>query len=158
MAGWPLLPIALAAAACGGVWLPQGVAGLAMGPGAALAASVAGAAGLELLFRGLAPAGLPPCSGRARWSPWCCRPCQPGALSLLPAEATPWGGGGCAFAALLFGLVAGLARERAESIALPVVFSRPGRRRTLGRVRDRIASERLRCPGDHGARQRATRP
>jgi hypothetical protein len=47
-----------------------------------------------------------------------------GALSLLPAEPTLWGGpAGGAFAALLFGLVAGLARERSESIALPLAFA-----------------------------------
>jgi hypothetical protein len=46
------------------------------------------------------------------------------ALALLPAEAAPWGGAaGGACAALLFGLVAGLARERAQSIALPLVFA-----------------------------------
>jgi len=129
MAGWALLPIALAAAACGGVWLPPGAAALATGPGAVLAAIVAGAAGLELLFRGLAPAGLLPAfHGRAR-SVAVVLPAllYAGALSLLPAEAAPWGGAaGGACAALLFGLVAGRARERAESIALPLVFAALG--------------------------------
>jgi hypothetical protein len=47
-----------------------------------------------------------------------------GALALLPSETTPFGGAaGGAFAALLFGLVAGSARERAESIALPLAFA-----------------------------------
>ena len=128
LAGWALLPIALAAAACGGVWLPTGMGSIAPGPAAlgALASSIAGAAGLELLFRGLAPAGLLPAfHGRAR-SVTVLLPAllYAVALALLPAEATPWGGAaGGTSAALLFGLVTGLARERAESIALPLAFA-----------------------------------
>jgi hypothetical protein len=128
LAGWALLPVALVAAAFGGVWLPPGAATLLQdpNPAGALAAVVAGTAGLELLFRGLAPAGLLPAfHGRAR-SVVVLLPAllYAGALALLPSETTPFGGAaGGAFAALLFGLVAGAARERAESIALPLAFA-----------------------------------
>jgi hypothetical protein len=145
IAGWALLPIALAAAALGGVWLPPDAGALAVSPspGGALAAVVAGAAGLELVFRGLAPAGLLPAfHGRAR-SVAIVLPAllYAGALALLPAQATPWGGvAGGAFAALLFGLVAGLARERTESVALPLAFAGLGVVARLALLASGIAS------------------
>ena len=143
LAGWALLPVALAAAAvAGGVWLPVAPRALPLGlasGGARSLALAAGAAGLELLFRGLAPAGLLPAfHGRARGvAVLLPAALYAAALSALPSAAPALGGPlGGASAALAFGLAAGLARERAESIALPVTFA------VLG-VAARLALERV---------------
>jgi hypothetical protein len=128
LAGWALLPVALAAAAAGGVWLPAGLP-LALEPSGALAALVASALGLELIFRGLAPAGLLPAfHGRARGvSVVLPAALYAAALAALPAAAAPLGGPlGGACAAFAFGLAAGLARQRAESLLLPLVFAALG--------------------------------
>ncbi len=139
LAGWEMLPIALSAAALGGVWLPLDATSLSLHPSGApaLAALLCGAAGLELLLRGLAPAGLLPAfHGRAR-SAAVLLPAllYAAALSLvLPSATAPPAGGalGGACAALLFGLAAGRARERAESIALPLAFAVLGVATRLG--------------------------
>jgi hypothetical protein len=130
LAGWALLPVALAAAAAGGVWLPAGLP-LALDPSGAgaLAALLASALGLELIFRGLAPAGLLPAfHGRARGlSVVLPAALYAATLAALPAAApAPGGPLGAACAALAFGLAAGLARQRAESLLLPLAFAALG--------------------------------
>jgi hypothetical protein len=131
LAGWAWLPVAVPAAAAGGVWLPVAAPSLPLelGSAGALLALGAGAAGLELTFRGLAPAGLLRAfHGRAR-SVAVLLPAvlYAAALSALPSAAPALGGAQGGFcAALAFGLAAGFARARAESIALPVVFAALG--------------------------------
>jgi hypothetical protein len=125
LAGWALLPVALAAAAAGGVWLP---AGLPLGGDpAALAALLASALGLELILRGLAPARLLPAFPGGGVSIALPAALYALALAVLPSAAPPLGGAlGGASAAFAFGLAAGLARERAESLLLPFAFAALG--------------------------------
>src|SRR5262245_11761356 len=124
-AGWALLPCAGIAAAAGGVWLPAAAPPLALSVAAlgAWAALAAGPLGLELVFRGVAQAGLLPAfRGRARFLPCLVAAVlYAAALALLPAEAPV--GGGALGAAFAFGAVSGAARQRAESLALPLVFA-----------------------------------
>jgi hypothetical protein len=130
-AGWTLLPLALAAAAAGGVWLPEAPPPLALAPAAlsSFAALAAGVFGLELVFRGVALAGLlPACHGRARAASWLASAAlYAAALGVLPAASPAAGGplGGLA-AAFVFGAAAGAARVRAESLALPLGFAALG--------------------------------
>jgi len=130
LAAWGWLPIALLAAAAGGVWLPVAPA-LPLEPASAgaLGALLAGVAGLELTLRGLAPARLLRAfHGRARAvAVLLPAALQAAALAVLPSAApAPAGlGVGCA-AAFVFGLAAGCARLRAESVLPPIVFAALG--------------------------------
>jgi hypothetical protein len=119
-----LLPLALAAAVAGGVWVP---AALPLAPSEPLgfAALAAGAAGLELIFRGLALGGLLPAFHRRR----AVAVALPAALyaaallALPAAGAAPHGPLGTAAAAFAFGLASGAARLRGESLLLPLAFA-----------------------------------
>jgi hypothetical protein len=123
-----LLPVALAAAAGGGVWLPPGLAAAWQGASGA-AALAAGSLGLELVWRGLALGGLGPAfQGRARGVPVLLAAALHAAtLAVLPSSAAAPGGPlAGAGAALVFGLAAGFARQRAESLAPPLLFASLG--------------------------------
>jgi len=132
LAGWALLPVALAAAVAGGVWLPAGPGAAPLDPSdaGALAVLVAGALGLELIFRGLAPAWLLPAfHERARGMPVALPAALYAvALAALPSSAPALGGpfGGTLAAAFVFGLAAGIARQRADSVLLPLAFAASG--------------------------------
>ncbi len=128
-AGWALLPVALGAAAAGGVWLPTQPTALDLHGAGTCGALVAGAVGLELVFRGVASAGLLPAFHLAARGVCVVLPAllYTAALVALPAgEAAPFGTPGGACAALAFGLAAGLARERAQSLLLPMAFAALG--------------------------------
>jgi hypothetical protein len=131
LTGLAWLPVALAAAAAGGVWLPAGLPTPSPEPAgaAALAAWLAGALGLELIFRGFAPAVLLPALPERARSAALLAPAALYAalLAVLPSAApAPGGALGAAGAALAFGLAAGLARLRSESLLLPLGFAALG--------------------------------
>jgi len=128
LAGWAWLPVAVAAGACGGVWIPSEPLPASLGAPDLLrgAALLAAPAGVELLFRGLVTARL------LRAFPAGAPALVPGLAALgsaalvagLPLAAPAVGGPWTApLAALVFGLASGAARERSESVALPVLFA-----------------------------------
>jgi hypothetical protein len=126
LAGWAWLPIALAAGALGGVWIPGGALPASLQPADVLlgAGLLAAPAGLELLFRGFVTARLLPAfSGRSLvWVPVLPALGYAALLACLPSALAPVGPPGTPLAAALaFGLASGAARERSESVALPVL-------------------------------------
>jgi hypothetical protein len=128
LAGWAWLPVALAAGALGGVWLPGAQLPASLEPPDVLlgAALLAAPAALELLFRGFVTARLlPACAGRAQiWVPVLPALGYAGLLAALPPAVAPFGPPGTALAAAFaFGLASGAARERNDSVALPVLFA-----------------------------------
>jgi hypothetical protein len=121
-----LLPVALAGAAAGGVWLP---AALPLAPREPLgfAALAAGALGLELIFRGIALGGLLPAFRRPALAVMLPALLYAAALVALPAAGpAPYGALGTAAAAFAFGIAAGAARVRGESLLLPLAFAALG--------------------------------
>ena len=123
-----LAPIAIAAAALGGVWLPSGALPASLDSAELLrgAALLAAPAGLELLFRGFATARLLPAwSGRGLVVSLGLPALGYAALlATLPTLAAPIGGAWqVPAAAFAFALASGAARERTESLALPVLFA-----------------------------------
>jgi hypothetical protein len=128
LAGWGWLPLALAAAALGGVFAPSTLLPRSLQPEEVLrgAALLAAPAGLELLFRGFVSARLlPACAGRARgFVPLVSALGYAALFAALPIAGPPVGPPGTPIlAALVFGLASGAARERSESVALPVLFA-----------------------------------
>jgi hypothetical protein len=122
-----LLPLALAGAAAGGVWLP---AALPLAPKEPLgvAALAAGALGLELIFRGVALGGLLPAFHRHRaLAVLLPAALYAAALAALPAAGpAPHGALGAAAAAFGFAVASGAARLRGESLLLPLAFAALG--------------------------------
>jgi hypothetical protein len=128
LAGWAWLPIALAAGALGGVFLPSAALPTSLEPADQLrgAALLAAPAGLELLFRGFVTGRLLPAfAGRSLvWVPVLPALGYAALLAALPPAVAPIGPPGTALAAAFaFGLASGAARERSESVALPVLFA-----------------------------------
>src|SRR5262245_337797 len=126
-AGFALLPLALLAGALGGVFVPSGPLPASLEPAELLraAALLAAPAGLELLFRGFAMARLLPLGSGLLDLPISLPALGYAALvAALPFAGAPLAGPWLPpCAALVFGLVSGVARERAESLVLPVVFA-----------------------------------
>ncbi len=123
-----LAPVAIAAAALGGVWLPSGALPATLDSAELLrgAALLAAPAGLELLFRGFATARLLPAwSGRGLVVSLGLPALGYAALlAALPTLAAPSAGAWqVPAAAFVFALASGAARERTESLALPVLFA-----------------------------------
>ncbi len=136
---WALLPLALAAGAAGGVLAPrlEPLDPDRAAQGQLLAALLLLPLGAEMLFRGQVLGGLAwvyelqrpggewLISAPVFWSslvytPWCMMPWLLGPLGPWPLDATRLalsaaGGFG-------FGLVAGVARERSESLLVPILF------------------------------------
>jgi hypothetical protein len=128
LAAWAWLPVALAAGALGGVWLPSAALPTSLQPTDVLlgVALLAAPAGLELLFRGFVTARLLPAfSGRSLvWVPVLTALGYAALLAALPLAVAPVGPPGTPLAAALaFGLASGAARERSDSVALPVLFA-----------------------------------
>jgi membrane protease YdiL (CAAX protease family) len=139
LAGWAWLPVALAAGALGGVWVPGTTLPASFAPPDVLlgAALLAGPAALELLFRGFVTARLLPAfSGRALvFVPVLPALAYTGLLAALPPAVAPVGPPGTALAAAFaFGLASGAARERNDSVALPVLFAWLGAAALLARA------------------------
>jgi hypothetical protein len=128
IAGWAWLPVAVAAGAAGGVWIP-GVAlprSLASVDPISVSALFAAPAALELLFRGFATARLLPAFPRPKpsWVPALPALGYAALIAALPSAVTPLGGPFTApLAAFVFGLASGAARERSESLLQPVLFA-----------------------------------
>jgi membrane protease YdiL (CAAX protease family) len=125
LAAWAFLPLAVGAGVAGGVAAPGAAAGL---DPLALAALFAAPAGFELLFRGFVLGRLLPVfPGRGGAVALAlCALLSAAARLLLPASALPGTAEGLLapfLAALVFGLAAGAARLRAESVAPPLVFA-----------------------------------
>jgi hypothetical protein len=137
-AAWWLLPLAALGAAAGGVWTPSGALAPVGPPGVAWLSLLALALlplGAEVLFRGLVHGGLswafpiqraggpwfvswPALVSGTLYAPWAV------VLSAASVLATPaasswnapvWG-------SLVFGVSCAMARERSESLLLPVLF------------------------------------
>jgi len=128
LAGWTLLPLAVAAGAFGGVFVPSGPLPASLAPvdllhaGALLAAPAA----FELLFRGFVMARLLPLEAGRGLAISIGVPAlgYAAVLATLPLAAAPLGGPWLPpCAALVFAVASGVARERAESVALPVLFA-----------------------------------
>jgi hypothetical protein len=135
-----LLPVALFGALAGGVWTPSLTVGLAApAPSAwpALATFLALPLTAELLFRGLIHGTLAASfpiqraggpwflSGPVVLSSALYAVAGAGALAAGALQSHPWVAPGWAatlLGALLFGIAAGMARERAESIAAPLAL------------------------------------
>jgi len=128
LAGWAWLPLAVAAGALGGVWLPAEPLPASLAPAdvARGAALLAAPAALELLFRGFVTARLLPAAASGSFVFALLLPAlgYTALLGLLPLPAPPLGAPWTPpLAALAFGLASGAAREGSESIALPVLFA-----------------------------------
>jgi membrane protease YdiL (CAAX protease family) len=128
LAAWAWLPVALAAGALGGVFVPSAALPTSLQPTDVLlgVALLAAPAGLELLFRGYVTARLLPAfSGRSLvWVPVLTALGYAALLACLPSAVASVGPPGTPLAAALaFGLASGAARERSESVALPVLFA-----------------------------------
>jgi membrane protease YdiL (CAAX protease family) len=135
---WALAPLALLAALLGGAWVPQ-LDAPSLAPNLAgaitLAVTVALPAAAELVFRGFVQGRMawtllrPGTRGdtaaallsAALFAPWIALPwlAERPALLPLPAELEPWAPLG---GALLLGCTLGLARQRSESVLVPIVL------------------------------------
>jgi hypothetical protein len=139
LAAWAWLPVALAAGALGGVWVPSAALPTSLQPADVLlgVALLAVPAGLELLIRGFVTARLLPAfSGRSLvWVPVLTALGYTALLACLPSAVPPVGPPGTLLAAALaFGLASGAARERSDSVALPVLFAWLGAAAQLARA------------------------
>ncbi len=139
MVALALAPVAILAAALGGVWVPSGALPVSLDSAELLrgAALLAAPAGLELLFRGFATARLMPAwSGRGLVVSIGLPALGYAALlAALPTLAAPSAGAyQVPAAAFVFALASGMARERTESLALPVLFAWLGAAAQLARV------------------------
>jgi hypothetical protein len=137
-AGWPWLPVAVAAGAAGGVWLPAVALpqSLATAELLSVCALFAAPAALELLFRGFVTARLLPAFPKARpsWVPLLPAIGYAALIAALPSAVAPLGGPWTApLAAFIFGLASGAARERSESLLQPLLFAWLGAAALLAR-------------------------
>ncbi len=137
-AWWLLVPAALGAVA-GGVWIPAVDLATAGAPPVGWLALLAFGLlplGAEILFRGLAHGCLawafsiqraggpwsvswPALISGGLYAPWGIVLAS-AAVTTLPASTAPWNAP--VWGSMVFGVAAGMARERSESLALPVLF------------------------------------
>jgi hypothetical protein len=136
---WWWLPLAALGAALGGVWTPPGALAHPGPPGAAWLALLAFPLlplGAEVLFRGLVHGGLawafpiqraggplfvswPALVCGTLYAPWALVLSAASVLS-VPAASSAWNAP--VWGSLLFGVTCAMARERSESLLLPVLF------------------------------------
>jgi membrane protease YdiL (CAAX protease family) len=137
---WALLPLAGLGALAGGVWIPGGppLLGVAGLEPARLAALVCVPVASELLFRGLVHGNLashfpiqlaggpwrisgPTAVSSILYAVWTSLPLL-GSLALVHDRLGAGAPGVSLIGALAFGLAAGMARERSESLLTPILF------------------------------------
>ncbi len=136
---WWLLPLAALGAAVGGVWTPSNALAPAGPPGAAWLALLAFPLlplGAEILFRGLVHGGLAWAfpiqrAGGPRFVSWPALVCGTlyapwavvlSAASVLAAPAASSAWNAPVWGSLVFGVTCAMARERSESLLVPVLF------------------------------------
>jgi hypothetical protein len=136
---WWLLPLAALGAVAGGVWVPSTALAPAGPPGLgwlALLAFPLLPLGAEVLFRGLVHGGLTwafpiqRAGGRwfVSWPALLCgalyAPCgialAAASVLAIPATSSPWNAP--VWGSLVFGVTCAMARERSESLRVPVLF------------------------------------
>jgi hypothetical protein len=136
---WWLLPLAALGAVAGGVWMPSATLAPAGPFGAAWLALLAYPLlpiGAEILFRGLVHGELawsfsiqrsggpwfvswPALVSGALYAPWAIV-LAASSIATLPAAASPWNAP--VWGSLVFGVACAMARERSESLLLPLLF------------------------------------